>query len=80
MQYHIRVAREDDAAALVDIYAPYVRETAITFEYDVPTVEEFAGRIRHTLSKYPYLVAEDGQQLLGYAYVDRKSVGRERVF
>lgn len=69
MQYHIRVAREDDAAALVDIYAPYVRETAITFEYDVPTVEEFAGRIRHTLSKYPYLVAEDGQRLLGYAYV-----------
>ena len=69
MSYHIRVAREEDAAALLEIYAPYVLETAITFEYDVPSAEEFAGRIRHTLERYPYLVAEDESgELLGYAY------------
>ena len=38
---------------------PDVLGTAITFEYDVPSAEEFAGRIRHTLERYPYLVAED---------------------
>lgn len=54
--------RAGDAAALLAIYAPYVRETAITFEYDVPSEKEFAGRIAHTLEKFPYLVAEnDGE-------------------
>lgn len=64
----IRMATPEDAAALQAIYAPYVRETAISFEYDVPTVEEFAGRIRHTLQKYPYIVAEKDGEALGYAY------------
>lgn len=54
----IRMANTEDAEALLEIYAPYVRETAITFEYEVPTVEEFAERIRRTLRRYPYLVAE----------------------
>lgn len=44
----IRMAGLEDAAALLAIYAPYVRETAITFEYDVPSEKEFAGRIAHT--------------------------------
>lgn len=64
----IRTAAESDAQALLAIYAPYVENTAITFEYAVPSIEEFAGRIRHTLKKYPYLVAEKNQQILGYAY------------
>jgi len=55
---NIRSAKIDDAAALQAIYKPYVENTAITFEYDVPTVEEFAGRIQKTLEKYPYLVIE----------------------
>ena len=42
--------------------------TAITFEYEVPTAEEFTRRIRHTLKRYPYLAAEKDGQLLGYAY------------
>lgn len=42
----LRTARVSDAAALLAIYAPYVRETAITFEYDVPDEREFAARIR----------------------------------
>ena len=65
---HIRTASPDDAAALLAIYAPYVRETAITFEYEVPSTEEFARRITHTLKKYPYLVAEKDHTILGYAY------------
>lgn len=44
----IRTATEKDAAALLDIYRPYVERTAITFEYEVPTLEEFRQRICHT--------------------------------
>lgn len=54
----IRSAKVEDAAALLAIYKPYVEGTAITFEYNAPSVEEFAGRIRGTLEKYPYLVLE----------------------
>lgn len=64
----IRVATIEDAEALVRIYAPYVEKTAITFEYDVPTVREFAGRIEKILKRYPYLVAEEDGEILGYAY------------
>ena len=45
----IRPARPEDAAALLAIYAPYVEKTAVTFEYQPPSLEEFAGRIRRTL-------------------------------
>ncbi|MBL6462356.1 MAG: GNAT family N-acetyltransferase [Blautia sp.] len=64
----IRTAILSDAQALLNIYSPYVEHTAITFEYDVPSVEEFASRIKNTLQKYPYLVAEKNGRLLGYAY------------
>ncbi|WP_294193210.1 GNAT family N-acetyltransferase [uncultured Cloacibacillus sp.] len=65
---HIRAASPDDAAELLEIYAPYVRETAISFEYEVPALEEFRARITATLARYPYLAAERGGALLGYAY------------
>ena len=65
----IRTATEKDAAALLDIYRPYVERTAITFEYEVPTLEEFRQRICHTLEKYPYLVAEAAGEIVGYAYL-----------
>lgn len=64
----IRTAVRQDAEALLQIYAPYVKNTAITFEYDVPSVEEFAGRISKVLQKYPYLVAEVNGEPVGYAY------------
>ena len=67
----LRIAHPDDAAALLAIYAPYVEHTAITYEYTVPTVEEFSARIEHTLQKYPYIVAERGGELIGYAYTGR---------
>lgn len=64
----IRIAEETDAPELLKIYAPYVEKTAITFEYTVPSLEEFTGRIRETLEKYPYIVAEQEGEILGYAY------------
>lgn len=64
----LRAARPEDAEALLSVYRPYVEKTAITFEYDVPTVEEFRGRIEGVLARYPYLVAEKHGEVLGYAY------------
>ena len=64
----IRPVSESDAPQLAAIYAPYVAQTAITFEYTVPSAEEFAQRIRKTLEFYPYIAAERDGVLLGYAY------------
>jgi len=65
----IRLAAEADAEELLSIYAPYVEGTAISFEYEVPSLEEFRSRIRHTLERFPYLAAGDGRGIAGYAYV-----------
>lgn len=67
-QITIRLATADDAFALAAIYAPYVQKTAITFEYEPPSVDEFAGRMRHVMSMYPYIVAEVQGKPVGYAY------------
>lgn len=64
----IREATENDAEEILDIYRPYVLSTAITFEYDVPSVEEFRERIRNTLKRYPYIVAVEDGKIKGYAY------------
>lgn len=64
----IRPARPEDAPALQAIYAPYVTDTAISFEYDPPSVEAFRERICHTLEKFPYLVAEEDGMIVGYCY------------
>ena len=64
----IRTARIEDAEELLNIYAYYVKNTAITFEYDVPALAEFQRRMSHTLKKYPYLVIEKEHKILGYAY------------
>ena len=64
----IRSAKEEDAGRLAEIYAYYVKNTAISFEYDAPAPEEFRKRIRHTLEKYPYLVVEEDGIIRGYAY------------
>ncbi|MFI3101180.1 GNAT family N-acetyltransferase [Streptococcus suis] len=64
----IRSAQIEDAADLVAIYAPYVENTAITFETEIPTVADFASRIEKTLKQFPYLVAVEEGQILGYAY------------
>lgn len=64
----LRVATPADARALLEIYGPYVTETSITFETEVPTLEEFQRRIRDISKQFPYLVAEENGEILGYAY------------
>lgn len=64
----IRIGTPVDAGRLLEIYGPYVERTAITFEYEIPSEEEFAMRMKKTLEKYPYLVAEREGEVLGYAY------------
>lgn len=68
---HLRLAEEGDAAALQRIYAPYVRETAVSFELEPPTMEQIAARLRATLPMYPWLVCERGGEVAGYAYGSR---------
>lgn len=64
----IRQATPLDADRLVEIYAPYVEKTAITFEYQVPSPSEFEKRITSIFSRYPYLAALVDGQIKGYAY------------
>lgn len=68
MAISIRSAKEEDASELLCIYAPYVLHTAITFEYEVPSEQDFAERIRTISVRYPYLVAEIDGKIVGYAY------------
>lgn len=64
----IRPVRAADADAIAAIYAPYVAETAITFEYDVPDAAEMAGRIARYTATHPWLIAERDGRVIGYAY------------
>ena len=72
----IRLAIPSDAAAILDIYAPYIRDTSITFETEVPTLPEFGTRISSYLETWPWLVCEENGLIAGYAYASRY---RERV-
>lgn len=64
----IRMATAADIPAILDIYGPYVRNTAISFEYTVPTLEEFTQRFRGITAQFPWLVWEEDDEILGYAY------------
>lgn len=64
----IRTVSPEDAEKLLEIYAPYVLNTAISFEYEVPALSEFRRRIEGTLKRYPYLAAEIDGEIAGYAY------------
>lgn len=65
----IRRATENDAQELLDIYAPYITDTTITFENVIPSVADFKQRIRDISEKFPYLVAtDDNGKIVGYAY------------
>ena len=68
MVAHIREATFADAERLQEIYAYYVENTAITFEYGIPSVQEFLDRMKRTMEKYPYLVIENEDEIQGYAY------------
>lgn len=67
----VRQATVADAAAVLAVYAPYVEDTAITFETAVPTEEAFAARMEAVIGEYPYLVVECDGVIVGFAYAHR---------
>ena len=69
----IRDAQLEDAERLLEIYSYYVLNTAVSFEYDVPSLEEFKERIKNTKKKYPYLVCEKAGKIIGYVYASAYS-------
>jgi phosphinothricin acetyltransferase len=64
----IRIATEADVPEILAIYAPYIENTTVTFEYDVPTEEAFLERFRMITAQFPWLVWEEEGRILGYAY------------
>ena len=76
---NVRIATADDAAALLQIYAYYVKNTAVSYEYEVPSLAEFRNRVETTLQNYPYLVAEVDGKIAGYIYAARLGVRCERA-
>lgn len=71
MSYKIRLANVEDTAKILEIYVPFITDTAISFEYTVPSEEEFAERIISIGKEYPYLVCEENDTIIGYAYAHR---------
>ena len=67
---NIRFVNENDAKQLLKIYSQYIN-TPITFEYTLPTEEEFTQRIKDITSIYPYIVVEDDKKIIGYAYAHK---------
>ncbi|MCI6589217.1 MAG: N-acetyltransferase family protein [Clostridiales bacterium] len=62
-----------DAAGILAVYAPYIRETAVTFETEVPALEAFTARVAGFCADFPYLVLEADGELAGYAYAHRQA-------
>jgi L-amino acid N-acyltransferase YncA len=65
---HIRPAVAEDAAACAEVYAPYVKDTNISFEVEPPTAEQFGARIADAQAAHEWLVAERDGAVIGYAY------------
>lgn len=72
MKTTLRLVQEADAAEILKIYTPYIKETAITFEYETPSLKEFQARIKEISSAYPYIVCLSGEKIIGYAYAHRQ--------
>ena len=66
----MRFAEENDAPELLAIYAQYM-DSAVTFEYELPTVEDFVGRMTGIFEEYPYIVCTEDNLITGYAYAHR---------
>ena len=64
----IRMAKESDLSQVLDIYGYYVQNTTYSFEYTVPTIEEFTRRFYRLTAQFPWLVCEEEGGVLGYAY------------
>ncbi len=66
-----RLARETDAAQILDIYSYYIQNTPVTFETCVPSCETFSCRIQDIAAEYPFIVLEKDMRIIGYAYAHR---------
>ncbi|HKP33100.1 MAG TPA: GNAT family N-acetyltransferase [Chitinophagaceae bacterium] len=67
----IRLITEDDAAATLEIYRPYVENNVISFEGETPTLDEWKAKIKNILAEYAWLVYEHEGEIVGYAYASR---------
>ena len=67
----IKIAESNDVGGILDIYAPFIESTHTSFEYQVPSLDEMQKRIQSTLKFYPWIVAEMGDKIIGYAYASR---------
>jgi phosphinothricin acetyltransferase len=66
-----RIVAADDAAQILEIYAPFCLATPVSFETEAPSVAEIQRRISSTLEFFPWLVADEDGRVLGYAYGSR---------
>lgn len=66
--FTIRKATIQDASSILAIYIPYIKNTAFTFEYEIPSIASFEERMIETLNQYPYLIAELEEEIIAYAY------------
>jgi phosphinothricin acetyltransferase len=73
MKDTIRLVKLTDSKDILGIYAPYIKNTAISFEQTIPFIDEFTKRIEGISNKYPYLVYETNGQVVGYAYASQHS-------
>ena len=76
--FRFRRVREDDAVQILAVYAPYIIDSAVSFEYEVPSESEFKQRIRTISAEYPYFVCVSDDQIIGYAYAHRHMERAER--
>jgi phosphinothricin acetyltransferase len=72
----IRHATPDDATGCLEVYAPFADDTAVSFEHEAPSVEEYAQRILRVNRTHSFLVAESAHEIAGFAYA---GVHRERM-
>jgi phosphinothricin acetyltransferase len=67
----VRIVNPSDVQAIAEIYNYYIINTIITFEMEPVSSEEIAARIEKYLEIGPYLVYEEHQEVVGYAYVSK---------
>lgn len=71
MDVTFRLAQPQDAPRILEIYRPYVEDITVSFEAETPALDVFTQRMRGIMAAYPYIVAEQGGVIIGYAYATR---------
>jgi len=69
---YMRFAVEEDAESILSIYGPYILDTVITFEYEIPSIIEFKQRIKNIIREYPFIVYVVDEKIVAYAYAHRQ--------